>query len=477
MKKSIIVYFAIILCSYGCSLNEEIEDNFTPKDFIKGEKEAIAAINGVYHTMTRTGLYRRDWFALTDVGADDISAPSPSSYRAIDGFTYTSTNPDIEDVWQFNYFGINRANTLLDRIDQVPINDEQLRKRIQGEALFLRALFYQGLVALWGKAHIKSSATTTSQKAFGLSGAEKVYEFIEKDLLKAEKLLPVSYSGDEVWRATSGAATALLARVYLYQKKWKLASETAQKVVKSGKYTLFPTVAALIDIKNENGMEHIFSVQGNSYDWDTYSDLGNFYYPADHDPFWGRGRFRPELDFYNSFDASDLRRKEFFLTEYKGDGGAIVTVPTGEPPYGNKYRTESDSNYPLLRLAEMYLIIAEAENESNAGPTTQAYEAINAIRRRAFEVADSSHDTPTGLNQEQFRAAVRQERRWELCFEGHRRIDLTRWGTLVEAIQKQDNTLGRSNKPVKKYMEWYPIPQREIDLNKAISQQDQNPGY
>ncbi len=469
-------FIVAILCIlfYSCSLEEEVSDRLTPQGFITGTEEAIASINGTYHALTRTGLYRRDWFALADAGADDVSS---NFYSEIDNYTYAPTNGDIEDIWQFNYFGINRANNVLDNIDKAEM-PEALRDRIKGEALFLRALFYNGLVTLYGKAHVKTTATTTAEISFRLDPAEVVYRQIEQDLLDAEALLPAVHNAAvENWRATKGSAQALLARVYLFQEKWQEASAKAQEVINSDVYQLFPTIADLVNPDNENGMEHIFSVQGNSFTWDTYSDLGNFYLPNDNPEFRGIGRFRPELDFYWSFDDEDQRKEEFFLTEYINNSGDTIMLGEQEPPYGFKYRKRFDSNFPLLRLAEMYLIVAEAENEANAAPTSAAIEALNTIRRRAYGIFDGSVDVITGIGKEEFRTLVRTERRKELCFEGVRRLDLARWATLVEAIEAQDAALNRSKRPVQPHMQLYPIPQREIDLNTSISQDDQNPGY
>ncbi len=142
---------------------------------------------------------------------------------------------------------------------------------------------------------------------------------------------------------------------------------------------------------------------------------------------------------------------------------------------------QSNVNWYVLRYADILLIYAEALNEWKNGPTNEAYAAVNKVRRRAYGVSDTSHDLATGMNAEDFRQAVRKERKYELAFEGHRRLDLVRWDvyyeTIMETLKQQNEISG--NYIVGEYTrkgqhELMPIPQREMDLCKKFNQ---NPGW
>jgi starch-binding outer membrane protein, SusD/RagB family len=491
MKKLWLILLTVLTVG-GCDmlkLEEVSEDHLVPGQYLKGDNATISATNAIYAALTRTGYYQEDFFGMVDVGSDDAFADKKASYLPLDNFTYDATSREVERVWMFGYYGINRANVVLDNLAAAEISSEELSKRIRGEALFLRSVFYFNLIHLFGDAPLKLNSTETASNYFPKNTKAEIYEQIIKDLTEAEQLLPIGYTNaNDIWRATSGSASALLAKTYLFKKDYALAAAKALQIINSQKYALFPTVAEMIDVAKENGIEHIFSVQGNGGGYDSYMDMGERFLPTDYATYAATSWIRPELDFYESFHPNDQRKTTFFLTEYKAKNGKTKVYPTDfdKPlpytiavPYIAKYKSQRDNNLPLLRYAEILLIYAEASNEAQ-GVTTQAVEAVNQVRRRAFGLninTASEYDLSGEMSQETFRQAIRQERRWELCFEGKRRMDLVRWGILAEATHAQDDALGRPRKDVKEYMDLYPIPQREIELNPAIKYEGQNPGY
>jgi hypothetical protein len=148
----------------------------------------------------------------------------------------------------------------------------------------------------------------------------------------------------------------------------------------------------------------------------------------------------------------------------------------------------ANQNWYVLRYADALLLSAEALNEAEHGPSFAAYNAINKVRRRAYgldmDTASAEADLPAGLSYEDFQAAVRKERSWELAFEGQRRMDLTRWGIYYETIWDTYEKLADFNEIAPSYLvaieytrkgknELMPIPQREIDLCGYT----QNPGW
>lgn len=149
----------------------------------------------------------------------------------------------------------------------------------------------------------------------------------------------------------------------------------------------------------------------------------------------------------------------------------------------------SNINWYVLRYADVLLLYAEALNEWKQGPTDEAYEAINMVRRRGFglpvETASSTSDLSSGMSYEEFQQAVRDERAYELAFEGHRRQDLVRWGIYYESIRQTAQDLVNWYSSGAQYYvcvdytkknknELLPIPQRDMDL---MTQFKQNPGW
>ena len=185
----------------------------------------------------------------------------------------------------------------------------------------------------------------------------------------------------------------------------------------------------------------------------------------------------PSTDLYDSFDPLDQRRAVTFITSFTYTDGSTETF---EPhiskfwdqvaePRGNN--TDSDVIY--LRYADILLIYAEALNEVNNGPTVEAYNAINQVRKRArFNGNVEQNILPDliGLDYQSFKAALLDERRWEFVMEGSRYHDLVRHGKLIEKVESS----GKPNATPKPYHDLLPIPQRERDLNKELTQ---NTGY
>jgi hypothetical protein len=191
--------------------------------------------------------------------------------------------------------------------------------------------------------------------------------------------------------------------------------------------------------------------------------------------FTGYGLAIPTPEMVKTYPMDDLRRPWNVITNYLGFDLLFPYIPKlWNPDQLNSPRGNHGDNYIVWRLADIYLMAAEAENELN-GPGN-AYQYINKVRERAYEP-----DKPlSGLSQEDFRQAVRDERKWELMGEDHRRLDLIRWGILVETIQNTEfnSSFSDANTNVKPHHVLWPIPIEEINLNPALLESDPtNNGY
>lgn len=485
LRPLIVVVMPLMLVTISCDiLEEDPVDFFSEENFYNTEVDAEAAITAAYRPLAASpspdnGVYNDCIWYLGDLASDNTTTgPTDSDLERaqIDKFTFNATNDVFLRMWSAAYDGINKSNIVLSKIPSISFKDESRKNQIIGEANFLRALYYFNLVRLYGDVPLLDEAFTgldQNQKPLQSSVAD-IYEFIIADLEAAEKALPAKWALGDVGRATSGAATSLLAKVYLTKKDWPMALAKSQQVINSGIYALFPNYRevflssqSLEPEHNENGIESIFEVQMRS-NQSLRNRLALVLAPADAfiingGRSSGNGNYVPTNEFYNLYPKSDERKDWNFLTSYVDTDGDTILVQ----PHYSKYRdpgagsSSSSNNYYVLRYADILLMYAEAENEIS-GPTAAAYDAFNKVHTRA-----GLSPLSTGLTKEQFKDSVLLERNLEFPWEGHRWFDLVRTNRLITALQAQGID-------VKPFQTLYPIPQSELDLNSNL---EQNEGY
>ncbi|WP_421828669.1 RagB/SusD family nutrient uptake outer membrane protein [Larkinella sp.] len=468
-----------LLLLVGCenNLEEKPLSFFEESNSFNTDKDATAAINGVYHALRSGNYYGMNIITLSDVSGEEcfIRADGGSAEGIeIDQCRYTSANSNFDNFYTAVYQLINRANRVIDKVPGITM-DTKLRDQIVGEAKFLRALAYFDLVRAFGDVPL---VTTVSNDVVNVKiprdPVDKIYQQITQDLLDAEKVVPVKYTVvSEIGRATSGAVKSILAKVYLTRKDWTNAAAKAKEVIDSKAYTLFPDYKNIFLPENKNGPEHIFSVQFSCVQQIYGSAFAknfsiHFTYPTD----LGGGSYQATDAHEASYLPGDYRKQVTIIREKKLANGTVVQSRTGA--FADKYwdwtpcgNSQARNNFMVIRYADVLLMYAEALNELN-GPTADAFAAINQVRARARNgVATAVPRDLAGLTKEQFRDVVLQERSWELCFEGHRRWDLLRTGKYLDVIRKS------GIQAEEKHL-LYPIPQNEIDVNPALVQ---NPGY
>lgn len=382
------------------------------------------------------------------------------------------------------YNGINRSNTVIDRSAGIEM-DENLKKRYVAEAKFLRALHYFNLVQYYGDVPLVTKETTSLEGLeIARSPVADVFALIEADLKEAEAVLPKTYPASESGRATQGAAKGILARVYLFRAGatqtspfWAMAAAKSKEVIDLAVYDLYANFADAFALTARGGKENIFEVQ---YLTDVRGHgLGRGFgvRSAPIYPGGGAGIARPTASLYNAYTAEDKRKAVTFITSYVS-GTSNVTLSITDPDFTKaisfqklwdksaKTNGGEGTSRPVLRYSDVLLMYAEALNETNNGPTTEAYAALNKVRTRAGLAALS------GLTYQTFKQAVWLERRLELTFENIRRFDLVRTGRLIEAV-KAENSFGR-NAVIQPFHVLLPIPQNDMDVNPKLVQ---NPGY
>jgi len=490
MKKIIITFLFSAGLLVSCTELEVTPTSFVTEDnYFITQDDAAASVTAVYASLSidpgEQSLFGRNLYFLTDMGSDyaaaGVSATNPQ-VRALSALTHDATSDRVQVAWRQIYNGINRANVSIDNIPKVSGN-EVIKTRLINEAKFIRALLYFQAVRLWGGVPIvlhEAKSINLGDLKTNRATVEEVYAQIITDLTDAEAL-PPTYTASDAGRATSGAAKAILAKVYLTRKDWPNAILKSREVINGGYgYALFEEFQDIFTKTKKNGKEHIFSVQfepnqaGNGSSGSTFQSTS----------FTGFTATEPAdiisdvALFYDIYAPGDKRRDVSYAKQLLNPTtGTLYTFPK---PIFKKYLDLSNLatpanvaiNFPIIRYADILLSLAEAINEQG-GPTAEAYELINQVRRRAFGKPITTPDATVdlaGLNQTSFRAAIQEERKKEFVQEGQRWFDLVRWGTLVTEVKKvtAKNSVSERNN-------LYPIPQSERNINPDGL--PQNPGY
>jgi hypothetical protein len=519
MKKIILLLItaAVIgLTSCKKSLNIANPDALSTLQYWKTANDAQLGVNAIYSTFHRTGPCRWYFFA-TMIRADEGWSKSgdPNLIANFDQFVVSDYNYGnvYGGLWTDNYYGVNRANQVLDNVPNINM-DATLKNQYLGEAHFLRAVFYYELAIFFGNVplELKSSLPTDKPET---SPQSAVWAQVEQDCIAAAGLLPESYTGGNIGRATKGAANALLAKAYMQQRNYQAALAPLKAVIQSGLYQLTPNYQDNFVETTEYNSESVFEIgnslnPNDSHDDDT--DQGaedNLNYGTSIPPFFappqlgftdGEARRWPIAEFLKEktttgdrdprlpvtylYDSTDVRGPNYtqiygqtFASRYGTENvsndnfvwfAKLLDYNNGhDAAPGNFEIFHSPNNYRYIRYADVLLMYAECLNAT--GSTSDAYQYVDQVRQRAG-LATLTSIMP-GMSQEQFLTQLKHERITELTGEGHRWDDLARWGDLGPGLASRD--AGFKNFVVGKN-EFFPIPQREIDVNPKLKQ---NPGY
>jgi hypothetical protein len=449
---SIIILFSLLGCE--SILDVEPKNLLSADSAISSERGVQAALNGVYDGL-QTAAIAQDVIIFGDLAADNlIHVGSKKEYRQISDNRIYPDNVYIEGLWNDCYDNINRINTLLEALPGVDELSENKLKYYEGQAYFLRALNYFNLVKFYGGVPLKTESTTNaSPEVLNIARSDKneTYEFIMDDLDKAESRLAVS-SPEDPSHANYWAVKALMARIHLYRESFTDAYLNAKDVINNSPYQLATDSAEFANIFDEEAETNEIIFQVDFSATDDNNAMAS----------WTQEDGRFEVAAWESYDKEYSIADEYTENDWRKE----ITVKMGlDDYYCDKYNDLSgqSDNIIFLRIAEMYLICAEALNETGYVADGWAFDYLNAVHSTAGLDSLTSTDI---TNKAEFRDAVMKERRLELAFEGHRYFDLVRTGK-APAVLGNIGTLAGAN--------WlFPIPQSELDANTKMTQ---NPGY
>ena len=469
----------------SCSdfLEQNPQTDLSENDFYKTADDILSAVNGAYSSLQEGDIYG-NWYVFGEIPSDNTRnqlSGSVTTQNEFDQFYIDTQNSMIANFWKAAYKVINRTNTILGRIDGIEINTE-LANRYKLQCKFIRALMYFNLVRVYGDVPLVLKEISISESYDILrEPKENVYNQIIADLKEAQDL-PVSYSTAEDGRATQGAAKALLANVYMTLHKYAEAETILAEIINSGRYSLLENTPGSLNIDgyknvfspvNHNSKEGIFEIQFLKGGYGEGSNYANNFAPENSGTnvvaVGGTGGNNiPEMDIYNAYEEGDLRRDFSMSLGYYDNRKNNEWVESRyvckfmDVPYQNN---DASNNYPVIRYADVILMYAEALNQN--GKTAEACKYLNMTRRRGFGY-QTTETSPVDLqttDKAQFALMVEQERRVELAFENHRWFDLIRTGRAVEVMRSKGFSLNETNLIC-------PIPQKQIDVNPKLTQND-----
>nr|WP_121269823.1 RagB/SusD family nutrient uptake outer membrane protein [Pedobacter schmidteae] len=519
--KTILFYIGMVLAMVvtSCSkiLDTTPQDFVSPVNFYNTESELESALAGVYDRMGDNRVYAQGMSCYM-VFSDEFFMKNQTS--GMNANIVDASTLELNRHWESLYTGIERANMLLDNINKPGSQvSEEKRGPIEGQALFLRAYYYFLLTDQFGPVPLKLKSTKTPEEE-PLPGTpiKDIYAQIVADMKRAEELVkPVSAYGYNT-RITKTTVQGILARVYLTMAgaplkdvaKYADAKIYAQKVMDSKLHDLNPDFKQIYI----NHVQEIFDTKENLWEVEfkgtnqgeiqeggmigSYNGITCGVIEVGY----GYDYVHATAKLYNAYGNGDLRR-DWTVAPFRYVTAGTTAVKTNwavDQIYdrsNGKWRREYEltlprtqnyngTNWPLLRYADVLLMFAEADNYVNNGPSSDAYKAINMVRRRGYGkdilTPDVQADASANLSQQDFLDLIRNERLRELAFEGLRKHDLVRWDIYPSVMQAQareyqtnmpgtlkDAAIAQAQRVTDRAV-LFPIPNSELAVNPNMKQ-------
>lgn len=483
MKKISIIFLSFLLFSCADLLVEEpksiaVEVFYQTKDDLEA---ALAAINQpIRASDAMGGRFPGIHNSMVDYAQGRAGHAPLSEFKELD-----ATNENrVYNMWSLFYKGISNANFLIKNAPNAEqVSQQEILKYI-GEAKFMRGLIYFIIVRNWGGVPLRTEENMEEMDV-PRSSIEDVYSLIVKDLLYAEENLPEN--PPVIGRASKWTAKTVLADVYFYMEKYTDARDKALEVINSNKFALVE-VSEPDDFLNLFGPEYIVtsSVEEIFYIKYTTTSLQGYTFPRfiahpNSGYHGGGGNYIIYSDYVNNpvirdWDKENDLRYAYGWHEWDiGFGPTTILSKKFQDPEAPGGYNGGSNDYPWYRYADLLLLYSEADCHAAEKPTIDAMEKLNMVRRRAYgknSLRPSEIDFKIDdYDKDSFIDLVLKERGYETQMESKRWMDLKRSGKVKEIIKEA------TGKDVSDVCLLWPIPPNEMGNNKAISPEDQNPGY
>lgn len=412
------------------------------------------ALRGVYRQLASSAYYGENYVTLGYFPSGDIKNLTTGGAANLVNVNFRADDPNFNSSWIAIYSTINRANHVITKVPNVqdPLLTQTLKNQYVGEAKFIRALAYFDLARAWGGVQLVLEPTISleSKPKISRSTLTETYAQVQKDLEDAELLLPDAVNRI---RATKRTVWALRARLHLYKKEWALAEQYATKLIdKPVDYTLLKPYSSWFASNVVGTAESIFELEYSAINPSTIRAQ------MQHPTKGGTYRYAPNDKFVQLLNDPTISGGRKALISSVTQGGVTLW-------FGNLYyRLPATDPAYIFRIAEMYLIRAEARAQlNNLSATTGALSDLNKVRDRA-EIAPS-----TAITKVEILLAIENERRVEFAWEGHRWFDLVRTGRAKTVLEGLD-----SNTKVDNHELLFPIPTVQLQLDPLLTP---NPSY
>ncbi|WP_460919466.1 RagB/SusD family nutrient uptake outer membrane protein [Pontibacter brevis] len=495
-KLSLFICSALMVGLISCEeeLDQAPLSDASAANFYRDAADFQQAVNGIYAQLRP---YPDRHFNLSEIRSDNMYATTEIGVREhepINNFVNTlETNSLVISAWNENFNGIMRANTVLDRLNVSAVPDDAQRNQFEGEASFLRALYYFDLVRLYGKVPVYNTSVSPAQALeVPRSPVPEVYDLIVSDLNTAIQTLPASYGAANRGRATSWAAKSLLALVHLTRSaptygiegpglavnEYAEALTLLNDVINNGPYSWVEDYSNIFAYTNENNPDIVFDIQflsGGLGTGGTYPGTmaPNSYFNAVGIPFPAGLETKPlSNDLIEAYPAEDVRLgvavQQGFTDEFgNSDPRPFFRKFLDEDRYGLD-RFDWGINFPIIRYTDVLMMKAEAILQGAPGTQAEVDEIVNRVRARA------GLEPVSGVTLDMYL----EERRREFAGEGHRWHDLVRTGKVIEVMNEwlptEDTRNVMANSLDPNYI-IYPIPFSQLQVKEGLYQQ--NPGY
>lgn len=450
----IFVILTTILCSCDSFAQTDMPTAELNADAVFEEiNTAEAAMNNVFAEIRDNGMLTGKVNCLSrEIGlyTDELTWYGNSAQASANFYTNSliPTHFTLGTWWDNTYSQIYAANAVIEGISSSKLKQED-KDRLTGEAKFARAYLHFYLSQLWGDVPYVTGTDYKINSTITRLPLADMYAKIIKDLQDAVTLLPQEYSDSSRTLPNSYAASALLARVYLYQENWAAAVESSSLVL--SKTQTYKWLTELNEVFLKESTSTIWQYAPRSATRNT-DDGTTFIFNAGPP-----AAVALTSDLINAFEDGDQRKEKWIRSRTKG---------TSIWYHAYKYKKTGSSTPQteftiVLRLAEMYLIRSEAR--ARQGDLTGSKEDLNLIRNTA------GLGNTTATTQEEILEAILHERRVEFFTEfGHRFLDLKRFGALDRELSSKKASWQSTDRLL-------PIPQRELNLNPNL--EPQNAGY
>lgn len=455
LKHTLLIFIATaVLSSCKKHLDPSPVNFVSDADPIFDATSSQTALRAVYRQLGSSGYYGENYVTLGYFPTGDVKNLTTGGAANLVNVNFRADDANFNAAWVAIYLTINRANNVITRVPAVqdPTFTDAAKNQIIGEAKFIRALAYFDIARAWGGAQIILTPTTSIDNIPKVkrSTQAQTYDQVEKDLNEAEAVLPDAVNRI---RATKRTVWALKARLYLYRQQWDKAEEYASKLIASSDYELIKPFSAWFTNDVVTTRESIFELQFSAINPSTIRQQ------MQHPTNGGTYRYAPTDKFVQLLNDPAV----------SGGRNALIgkVVQSGTTLwFGNLYyrKNSTDPAY-IFRIAEMYLIRAEARAQlNNLSAVNGALADLNKVRDRAGILPS------TAVTQSEILLAIENERRVEFAWEAHRWFDLARTGRAKVVLEAID-----PNIKVDAHEYLFPIPVTQIQLDRENL--DQNPVY